>query len=99
MAPPEVRRQRVCLRKSRSTRVPTLDHEPRQGQIAAMEKLEEQIAHLTRAVDDLSEVVARQEGEIARLSAQVERLRRREAEREADTPGSVVLGNERPPHY
>ena len=32
-----------------------------------MEKLEEQIAHLTRTVEDLSEVVARQEGEITTL--------------------------------
>ncbi len=64
-----------------------------------MEQLEEQIAHLTRAVDDLSDTVARQDGEISVLTRRVEILMRREAEREADIGGSVTLGNERPPHY
>ena len=64
-----------------------------------MEKLEEQIAHLTRMVDDLSDVVARQEGEIATLTRRVHMLMQREGEREAEGSGGVVLGNERPPHY
>jgi SlyX protein len=64
-----------------------------------MEQLEEQISHLTRAVDDLSDTVARQDGEIAVLTRRVEILMRREAERESDIGGSVTLGNERPPHY
>ncbi|MDF1727551.1 MAG: SlyX family protein [Sulfitobacter sp.] len=64
-----------------------------------MEKLEEQIAHLTRAVDDLSDVVARQEGDIDLLTRRVEMLMRREGEREASTGGAVVVGDERPPHY
>ena len=63
------------------------------------QKLEEQIAHLQRVVDDLSEVVARQEGEIATLTRRVEMLMRREAERDAEGTGGVVIGNERPPHY
>ena len=61
--------------------------------------LTEHIAHLTRAVDDLSEVVARQDTELARLTRKVEMLMMREAEREADATGAVVLGDERPPHY
>lgn len=64
-----------------------------------MEKLEEQIAHLTRMVDDLSDVVARQEGEIATLTRRVHMLMQREGEREAAGGGAVVLGDERPPHY
>ena len=36
-----------------------------------MEQLEEQIAHLIRTVDDLSDIVARQEGEIATLTRRV----------------------------
>ncbi|MCQ0093560.1 SlyX family protein [Roseovarius sp. M141] len=64
-----------------------------------MEQLEEKIAHLVRAVDDLSDTVARQDREIAMLTRRVEMLMRREAEREADLGGSVTLGNERPPHY
>ncbi|MFT6677122.1 MAG: SlyX protein [Sulfitobacter sp.] len=63
-----------------------------------MEKLEEQIAHLTRVVDDLSEIIARQEGEITTLTRRVRMLMQREGERDA-SGGAVVLGNERPPHY
>lgn len=64
-----------------------------------MEKLEEQIAHLTRTVEELSDVVARQETEIATLTRRVFMLMQREGERDAQTPGGVVVGDERPPHY
>jgi len=64
-----------------------------------MEKLEEQIAHLTRTVEDLSDVVARQETEIATLTRRVHMLMQREGEREAASSGAVALGDERPPHY
>jgi SlyX protein len=61
-------------------------------------RLEEQIAHLTRVTDDLSEVVARQEREIARLSRLVGLLAEREAQREADG-GTIPLADEKPPHW
>ena len=61
-------------------------------------RLEEQIAHLTRVTDDLSEVVARQEREIARLSRIVGLLAEREAEREAEG-GTVPLADQKPPHW
>lgn len=61
--------------------------------------LEERIAHLERAVDDLSEVVARQDAEIARLTRRVEMLMQREAEREVDAGGTVPLADQRPPHW
>ena len=64
-----------------------------------MREIVEKLAHLIRTVDDLSDVIARQEGEIARLTARVEMLMRREAEREAQGSGGVVFGDERPPHY
>ncbi len=64
-----------------------------------MEKLEEQIAHLTRTVEELSEVMARQDGEIATLTRRVQMLMQREATRESDGGGGVVMGDERPPHY
>lgn len=64
-----------------------------------MEKLEEQIAHLTRTVDDLSEVIARQEAEITTLNRRVHMLMQREGERDSSQSGGVVLGDERPPHY
>ena len=60
--------------------------------------LEERIAHLARAVDDLSDVVARQAADIDRLTRRVTMLMEREAEREADG-GSLALGDGRPPHW
>ena len=64
-----------------------------------MTKLEEHLAHLTRTVEDLSDVVARQEKEIEQLARRVEMLMAREAAREAEGSGGIVLGDERPPHY
>jgi SlyX protein len=61
-------------------------------------RLEEQIAHLTRVTDDLSEVVARQEREIARLSRLVGLLAEREAQREAEG-GTIPLADQQPPHW
>ncbi|MCA3486760.1 MAG: SlyX family protein [Rhodobacter sp.] len=60
--------------------------------------LEERIAHLSRAVDDLSDMVARQAADIDRLTRRVTMLLEREAEREADG-GSLALGDRRPPHW
>lgn len=64
-----------------------------------MTLLEERLAHALRMVEDLSETVARQDREIDRLTARVERLMHREAQREAEGSGGVVLGDEKPPHY
>lgn len=64
-----------------------------------MREIEEKLAHLFRAVDDLSDVVADQRSEIERLTRKVEMLVQREAEREAETGGGIVIGDERPPHY
>jgi len=64
-----------------------------------MQKLEEQIAHLTRATDELSDIVARQEREIAILTRRVQLLMEREGTREAQGGGGVVVSDERPPHY
>ena len=61
--------------------------------------LEEQIAHLTRTMDDLSDIIVRQEGEIANLTRRVEMLMQREAGRESDTGGSVVMADQKPPHW
>lgn len=56
------------------------------------------MAYLTRTVEDLSGIVARQEGEIARLARHVGMLMEREAEREAEA-GTVPLADQRPPHW
>lgn len=60
-------------------------------------KTEERIAYLERTVDDLNDVVARQDAELRRMEKQVTFLLEREALRETD--GGVVIGDERPPHY
>ena len=64
-----------------------------------MEEIEEKMAHLLRSVDDLSDIVARQQTEIDRLTRRVEMLLHREGEREAAGSGGIVVGDERPPHY
>lgn len=57
------------------------------------------LAHLTRQVEDLSDVIARQDREIAVLTRRVEMLMNREAERELDQGGSVPLADQKPPHW
>ena len=61
--------------------------------------LEEKIAHLTRTVEELSDVMARQQSEIDVLTRRVQMLMEREAGREQDSGGGAVFGDERPPHY
>lgn len=64
-----------------------------------MQDLEERIAHLTRAMDDLSDVVARQDGQIAVLERRVLRLMERAAEQEAQGGSAAPLADQRPPHW
>ncbi|QEE37361.1 SlyX family protein [Octadecabacter sp. SW4] len=64
-----------------------------------MTHLEEQIAHLTRTVDDLSEIVARQEKELTVLTRRMHLVMEREATREVESGGTVPLADERPPHW
>jgi len=63
-----------------------------------LDAVEERMAHLIRAVDDLSDVVARQAVEIDRLTHRVRLLMEREAEREAAGLGSAEA-NVPPPHW
>ena len=60
--------------------------------------LEERIAYLTRAVEELSDVVTRQDAELRRLSRRVGLLMEREADREA-AEGTIPLADQRPPHW
>ena len=62
-------------------------------------ELEETTAHLTKTVEELSDIIARQDTEIALLTRKVQLLMEREAGREADEGVAVVVGDERPPHY
>lgn len=64
-----------------------------------LERAEEELAHLRRTVDDLSEVVARQSREIDLLTRRVLMLMERAAEAEAERSGTVPLADQRPPHW
>ena len=63
-----------------------------------IEALEERVAHLIRANEDLSDVVAGQVREIERLGRLVKLLVEREAEREA-MAAEALAANVRPPHW
>ncbi|MGB3313227.1 MAG: SlyX family protein [Albidovulum sp.] len=64
-----------------------------------LDKTEEEVAHLRRAVDDLSDVVARQAGEIDLLTRRVALLMQRVAEAETDATGTIPLADQKPPHW
>ena len=63
------------------------------------DKLEETVAHLSRIVEDLSEIVARQVREIDYLKRRVGLLLEREASREVDAGGTIPLADQKPPHW
>ncbi|MBY6046277.1 SlyX family protein [Vannielia litorea] len=63
------------------------------------DRLEEELAHITRAVEDLHEMVVGQGKRLDVMERRVEMLMKRAAESESDNTGGVVLGDERPPHY
>lgn len=61
--------------------------------------LEEQVAHLTRIVDELSDVIARQDREIDRLARRLQLLVDREAERDVAGGMEIPLADQKPPHW
>ncbi|WP_072900460.1 SlyX family protein [Cognatiyoonia sediminum] len=65
----------------------------------AQTDLEEQIAHLTRSVDELSDIVAQQATELALAQKRIAMLMEREASREFEGGGSVPLADQKPPHW
>jgi SlyX protein len=65
---------------------------------ARLERIERHLADLIRTVEDLSDTVARQETDLARLTRRVEMLMARDAEREADA-GYATFADRRPPHW
>ena len=62
-------------------------------------QLEERVAHLLKSVDDMSDIVARQDTEIAILTRRVQLLMEREAAREYADGAAEIVGDGRPPHY
>jgi SlyX protein len=63
------------------------------------QKDQERIAYLERELADLSDIVARQEGEIALLTRRVAMIMEREAGRDLDAGGTVPLADQKPPHW
>ena len=61
--------------------------------------LEEALAHLSRQTEELSEVIARQDTELARLTRRVEMLMRAAAEQQLESGNSIPLADQRPPHW
>ncbi|MBD3787903.1 MAG: SlyX family protein [Sphingomonadales bacterium] len=64
-----------------------------------MDRAEEELAHLRRTVDELSDVVAGQTREIARMGRLLGLLMEREAEREYSAGGQIPLADQKPPHW
>ncbi|HBZ43379.1 MAG TPA: SlyX protein [Maritimibacter sp.] len=62
-------------------------------------QLEEQVAYLTRTVEDLSDVIARQDRDLDQIKRQAQMLMEREAQREMDVGGTVPLADQKPPHW
>jgi SlyX protein len=69
------------------------------AQTDRQDRIEEQMAHLSRAVDDLSEMLRAQSARLDRLERRLALLLEREAEREAEAGSSVLLADQRPPHW
>lgn len=63
------------------------------------EKLQSTVAHLQKTLEDLSDVVARQDLQIARLERRVQLLMERAAEQEVDAGGTIPLADQKPPHW
>lgn len=63
------------------------------------QRLEEQVAHLTKTVDELNDVVAAQARDLALLKRQMGMLMEREAEREYASGGQIPLADQKPPHW
>lgn len=65
---------------------------------ARLRTAEETIAHLLRAVEDLSDTVARQARQIELFERRLAMLLERAAEAEAQG-GAILIADERPPHW
>lgn len=64
---------------------------------ARITELEIQMSHQNRVIDDLSDVVARQDIELAKLTRKMKLLLENAAD--AQSPGGIVLADQKPPHW
>jgi len=65
---------------------------------ARITELEIQVSHQTQTIDELSDMVAKQGDEIARLTRKVAVLLENAADAQAGA-GGVVLADQKPPHW
>jgi SlyX protein len=63
-----------------------------------VEALEVQITHLSRVVEDLSDICAQQADEIGRLKRRLDHWVEREAQRQNEAADPAMI-DQRPPHY
>ncbi len=63
-----------------------------------LDLIEEKLAHLERAVHELSDVVARQQKDLERALERNQRLMDKLAALESDS-GASATAHEKPPHY
>ena len=61
--------------------------------------LEEQVAYLTKTVEELSDIVAQQEGILEKAERRLGMLMEAEALRQSESEGTVPLADQRPPHW
>jgi len=61
--------------------------------------IEEYVAHLQLMVDDLNDVVTGQNKEISNLKQKIEFLLSRETESEYTDQNSVIISDNKPPHW
>ena len=66
---------------------------------ARITALEEETAYLRKVVEELSDVIARQDLDLSKQAHRVKMLMEREAERELESGGSAIMTDQRPPHY
>ncbi len=64
-----------------------------------LEAAEVHITHLTRTVDELSDQVARQAGQIDRLNARFQALLDRLSKQDTGEESEIPLLDQRPPHW
>ena len=61
--------------------------------------LEENYTRLELMLEELNTVITRQDKEISILIQKIELLMVREAQREQEDPGSILLADVKPPHW
>ncbi len=64
---------------------------------ARITELEIQMSHQTQVIDDLSDIVARQDIELAKLARKMTLLLENAAD--SQSSGGVVLADQKPPHW